>query len=359
MTKRHTPLVLALTVISAAALAGCRSQPGKAEAAAAGVHAAAVLGPNDVWTAKPGDLIAGVPVSGTLEPGVDIKINSPAPEVLEQVLVEEGQAVGKGQVLARLYTEALAPAAASAQAQKRIAQADYERMQSLLKEGAVSQRDVEVAEVALRAAEAGEALAVRRLQEATIRAPVSGVIAQRLHDAGDRVKDGDQLFRLVNTRELEFEATVPSEYVADVKVGAPASLTVTGQDGKGVTARVARVNATADAATRQVKVYVKVPNGQGRIVAGLFASGRVVTHEVKGALAVPAAGIRRDPQGTTYVLVVAQGKVERRDVTLGVTDEVQGLVEIKTGLQDGDIAIVGPVEGLKVGDLVEIVTREG
>jgi RND family efflux transporter MFP subunit len=359
MTTRQTSLVLALAVTSAAALGGCRSQPGKAEGAAAGVHAAAVLGPNDVWTAKPSDLIAGVPVSGTLEPGMDIKINSPAPEVLEQVLVEEGQAVGKGQILARLFTEALAPAAASAQAQKHIAQADYDRMKSLFQEGAVSQRDVEVAEVALRSAEAGEALAARRLQEATIRAPVSGVIAQRLHDAGDRVKDGDQLFRLVNTRELEFEATVPSQYVADVKVGAPASLTVTGQEGTGVTARVARVNSTADAATRQVKVYVKVPNGAGRIVAGLFASGRVVTHEVKGALSVPSAGVRRDAQGATYVLVVAQGKVERREVTVGVTDEVQGLVEIKTGLQEGDIAIVGPVEGLKVGDLVEIVSREG
>ncbi len=358
MKIRHTSLALALTVTSVATLAACR-QPGKAEASDAGVHAAAVLGPNDVWTAKPTDLIAGVPVSGTLEPGVDIKINAPTPEVLEQVLVEEGQAVGKGQVLARLSTEAIGPAAASARAQKRIAQADYDRMQSLFKEGAVSQRDVEVAEVALRNAEANEAAAVKRLEEATIRAPVAGVIAQRLHDAGDRVKDGDQLFRLVNTQELEFEATVPSEYVADVKVGSPASLTVTGEDGAGVTARVARVNATADAATRQVKVYVKVPNGSGKIVAGLFASGRVVTNEVKDALAVPNAGVRRDPQGATYVLVVTQGKVERRDVTVGVTDEVQGLVEIKTGLQQGDIAIVGPVEGLKVGDLVEIVTREG
>ncbi len=358
MTRQHRSLVLAFTVLTAAAaLAGCRGEASKAETAAA-AHPAAVLGPSDVWTAKRVDLIAGVPVSGTLEPGVDIRINSPTPEVLEQVLVEEGQAVGKGQVLARLSTEAVAPQAASARAQRRIAQADYDRMQSLFKEGAVSQRDVEAAEVALRGAEAAEATAVKRLEEATIRAPVSGVIAQRLRDSGDRVKDGDQIFRLVNTRELEFEATVPSEYVADVKVGVPAVLTVTGQEGTGVTARVARVNATADPATRQVKVYVKVPNPAGRIVAGLFASGRVVTHEVRGALAVPQVGVRHDEQGA-YVLVVAEGKVARRDVTVGLTDEVQNLVEIKNGLQEGDIAIVGPVEGLKVGDLVEIVSREG
>jgi multidrug efflux pump subunit AcrA (membrane-fusion protein) len=107
-----------------------------------------------------------------------------------------------------------------------------------------------------------------------------------------------------------------------------------------------------------VKVYVKLPNPDGRIVAGLFASGRVVTREAKGALAIPRAGVRRDEQGATYVLVVAEGKVARRDVTLGLTDEVQNLVEITAGLQEGDIAIVGPVEGLKVGDLVQIVSRE-
>lgn len=361
MTMRHRSLTLTLTLTlaaGAAGLTGCRGETGNAETRAAATPAA-VLGPNDVWTAKRSDLIAGVPVSGTLEPGVDIRINAPTPEVLQQVLVEEGQAVNKGQVLARLSTDALAPQAASARAQRRIAQADYERMQSLFKEGAVSQRDVEAAELGLRSAEAVEASAVKRLDEATIRAPVSGMIAQRFHESGDRVKDGDPLFRLVNTHELEFEATVPSEYVADVKVGVPAVLTVSGLTGVGVTARVARVNATADAATRQVKVYVKVPNPAARIVAGLFASGRVVTQEVKGALAVPRAGVRRDEQGAAYVLVVAEGRVARRDVTVGLSDEVQNLVEIKTGLQEGDIAIVGPVEGLRVGDLVEIVSREG
>jgi membrane fusion protein (multidrug efflux system) len=358
MTDRRLSYWIVLGAVGALALSGCREASSRAETAA-DTRAPANLGPNDVWTVQRTDLIAGVPVSGTLDPAVDIRINAPAPEVLEAVLVQEGQAVKRGQVLARLSTQALGPQAASARAQRRIAQADYERMQSLYREGAVAARDVEAAEVALRNAEALEAAAVKRLEEATVRAPVDGVIAQRFHEAGDRVKDGDPLFRLVNIARLEFAATVPSQYVGEVRVGAPAVLTVTGLEGPGVTARVARINATADPATRQVKVYVEVPNVQGRIVAGLFASGRVVTREARGALAVPPSGLRRDENGTIYVLVVADGRIARRNVTVGLTDEVQNLAEIVSGLAEGDVVIVGPVEGLRVGDPVNLVSREG
>ncbi|HEU5321505.1 MAG TPA: efflux RND transporter periplasmic adaptor subunit [Methylomirabilota bacterium] len=319
----------------------------------------AVLGPTDVASAARADLIAGVPVSGTLEPAVDIRIASPIPEVVEQVLVKEGQAVRQGQVLARFRTSAVQPAALSAEAQRRLAASDYERMQNLFKEGAVSARDVENAEVSLRAAEATEAQAKKRLDEATVRAPVSGVVSQRAVESGDRVKDGDLLFQLVNTSKLEFEATVPSEYVADVRVGAPVVLAVTGAVDAGLSGRVSRVNATVDPATRQVKVYVTVPNRGGRLVGGLFASGRVVLQQVKGAVAVPQTAVRTDSTGNAYVLIVDAGRIARRDVTVGVTDEQASLVEIKLGLQGGETVIVGAASGLVGGEPVTIAGGEG
>jgi len=335
----------------------------RARAATGGAEATdstrvAVLGASDVARAARSDLVAGVPVSGTLEPALVVRIASPIPEVVEQVLVKEGQAVRQGQVLARFRTSAVEPAALSAEAQRRLAAADYERMQSLFKEGAVSQRDVENAEVSLRAAEAREADAKKKLDESTVRAPASGVISQRAVDSGDRVKDGDLLFQLVNTRELEFAATVPSEYAAEVRVGAPVVLAVTGAGDAGLGGRVSRVNATVDAATRQVKVYVTVPNPGTRLFGGLFASGRIVLRQVKGAVAVPQAAVRRDA-GTSYVLVVEQGRVARRDVTTGAADEQTSLVEVKTGLVGGEIVVVGPASGLQVGAPVTIAGGEG
>jgi len=305
------------------------------------------------------DLIAGVPVSGTLDPAVVIRIASPIPEVVEAVYVKEGEAVHQGQALARFRTGAVEPAAISAEAQRRLAASDYDRMQNLFKEGAVSQRDVENAEVSLRAAESGEALAKKKLNESTVRAPSSGVISQRAVDSGDRVKDGDLLFQLVNTSELEFAATVPSEHAGDVHVGVPVVLAVSGATGAGLSGRVSRVNATVDPATRQVKVYVTVSNKDRRIVGGLFASGRIVLREVKGAVAVPQTAVRRDTGGTVYVLTVEQGRVARREITTGATDEQASLVEVLSGLQGGETVIIGPASGLEAGQRVTVTGGEG
>ena len=347
---------LAGLALGGATLTGC----GKGEAAGQPADSirAAVLGPNDVARAARRDLIAGVPVSGTLQPSLEVRISSPIPEVVEQVLVKEGQAVRQGQVLARFRTSAVLPAALSAESQRRKAEADYERMQTLYKEGAVSEQDVESAEVAWRAAQANEAAAQKRLDESTVRAPAAGVISKRAVDSGDRVKDGDLLFQLVNTRELEFEATVPSEFVSRVRVGAPVTLTVSGAD-SGLTGRVARVNATVDEATRQVKVYLTVANRDGRLVGGLFATGRIVLKQVANAVAVPVAALHADAGGTAYVLIVENGRIARRDVAAGATDEQASLVEITNGLRGGETVIVGPANGLEPGDPASIAGTEG
>ncbi|HXV90952.1 MAG TPA: efflux RND transporter periplasmic adaptor subunit [Gemmatimonadales bacterium] len=350
---RYTGLMMGAAVMLAAC-GGVEGAPGEGAAAAPAI----VLGPRDVAVAARVDLVAGLPVSGTLAPAIDVRLTAPVSEVIAEVLVREGQRVRRGQVLARFRTDIVRPAALSADARQRVAAADYERMQNLLKEGAVSERDVEVALAELRAAEAVAAAAQQRLSEAVVRAPVTGVVTERHVQGGDRVKDGDPLFQLVNIDELEFQASVPSEFAARVRPGAAVALVLSGYPG-GVSGRVARVNATADPATRQLQVYVTVANRGGQLVGGLFASGRIVLREVRGALALPQTGIRTDADGGTYVLVIEGGKLARRDVAVGITDEVAGLVEIAQGVTEGAQVVVGVAEGLEPGQAVDVAGREG
>jgi len=319
---------------------------------------AALLSPRDLAPVVRTDLATGLPVQGTLEPSVDVNVIAPYPEMLDVVPVKEGQAVRRGEVLARFRLESVAPAAVGAEAQRRTAAADYARMKNLLQEGAVAQRDLENAEAGLRAAEAQAALAKKHLDDATVRAPVDGVIAQRYVHSGDRVADGARLLRLVNTAELEFAATVPTEALGSVKPGAPVALGVSGLDGTTIVGRVARVNSTVDPATRQVKVYVTVPNGDHRLAGDLFASGRIVLAQAKAALAVPTAAVRPGTGGGSVVWVVAGGRAEQRAVTTGVRDELRDLVEVRAGLKEGERALVSPVEGLTPGQAVQVAGED-
>jgi RND family efflux transporter MFP subunit len=362
-------LILSAAIAAALALAGCGGKsadgghgaapndtPAANAATAPAAAGEALLAPSDVAVARRADLAAGVPVSGTLAPGLEARVTSPFDDVLESVVAREGQRVAKGEVLARFRLTAYDADVASARAALKSAQADHERMQNLFREGAVSQRDVESAEAAWRAAQAGEAVAARRLSDAVVRAPFAGTIATRSAQTGDRVGGGEPLFVVADTRELEFEATVPSEHVALVRPGAAVRLTVTGASGE-IDGRVARVNATADPATRQVKVYVRVPNAGGRLVGGLFASGQVLTRQARSALAVPSAAVREDG-GRPWAYVVADGKLARREVRTGVRDESHDLVEVLEGLAAGDTVVTGALAGLGEGQTVRVTGSE-
>ncbi len=365
-TKRWMAALLALGVIGAGcgrseapkaggdaakAAAATADPKGDAKAAPATVDTV-MLALADVDTAAITDLSAGVPVSGTLTPGWEARVTSPLDDIVEQVLVREGQAVSRGQVLARYRSLTVAADAASAGAALKVAAADWERQKQLFAAGAVSARDVEAAEAQYRAAEAQNAMASRRLGDATVRAPGAGVVATRSVQTGDRVGTGDPLFTIANTSSLEFEATVPSEYVSMVRPGSPVELEVTGAD-RQVEGKVARVNTTADPATRQVKVYVTVPNPGGRLVGGLFASGDVITKQSRSALAAPTAAVRHDGDAS-FALVVEGGHLARRALRTGLADRTRDRVEVLEGLKAGDVVVTGSIEGLVAGQPVRV-----
>lgn len=328
------------------------------------------IGASDVGTAVRTTVQAGVPVSGALEPKVNITVGAPLAEQVLEMFVDEGQAVQQGQPLLRFKDEVVRAAANSARAdvatqrmQVTIAAAESTRSDALLREGAVSPRDRDNVVLALNAArgrlalaEAQAASADDRLAASTLRAPAAGVISRRFLQAGDRVDMGKPVFAIVDTRVLQLTASVPIENVGRLRLGQSVLLRAAQLDSTRVTGRISRINPTADDATRQVRVYVDVPNGSGRLMGGLFMSGRVLVREAADVVAVPRTAIRYEGDARTPVVyLIAGGKVVRRVVTIGITDEDAGLVQITTGVQAGDVVVVGPVEGLTDGSAAEIL----
>ncbi len=364
----RTTIALAAALAAALSTSACR---GKADAAgAAAAEQKITIGAADVATAARADVWSGVPVSGSLEPKVDITVGAPMAEQIVETFVDEGDRVQQGQPLVRFKDEVVRASANSARAdvatqrmQVNIAVAESTRAERLLSEGAIAPRDRDNALLSLNAArgrlalaEAQLASAEDRLATSTLRAPAQGVVSKRYLQAGDRVDNGKPVVDIVDTRVLQLTASVPVEYVGDLRVGRPVSLQVAQLDSTRVTGRISRINPTADEATRQVRVYVDIPNGSGRLLGGMYVSGRVLLREAPTALAVPTTAVRLEGDARTPVVyVIAAGKVVRRPVGVGIVDEERGLQQVTSGLQAGDVVVVGPVEGLADGAPAEIV----
>ncbi|HEX5872405.1 MAG TPA: efflux RND transporter periplasmic adaptor subunit [Longimicrobium sp.] len=312
-----------------------------------------------------------IPVTGTLEPLERAEVRARLEGDVENVYVREGEAVRAGQLLAVFDAGDQAGNARSADADVAAARSELgtaewtlEQNQELLREGAIPERDVRVAQQAVAAARARLAAAQarsgtsrREVGDTRVVAPVGGVIERRTVNPGEHVTRNAALFTLVRGDVLELAAAVPERAAAAVQAGQTVRFTA---DGSQFTGRVARISPSVDPGSRSVTVYVQVPNPDGRLRAGTFASGRIVSRVVDGAMVVPASAVREGREGGPEVVYrVVDGKIEVVPVTLGLKDETQGLVQILEGLTEADQVVVGNVGILGAGMAVRMAGQGG
>jgi RND family efflux transporter MFP subunit len=153
---------------------------------------------------------------------------------------------------------------------------------------------------------------------------------------------------------MRLEAAIPAEQLGQVRVNAPVRFAVTGYPGRTFEGRVSNINPAADPQTRQVRLFVRIPNVGNQLVAGLFANGRVAT-DTRETLTVPANAL--DLRGLSpVVLRLKNGSAERVEVATGARDDATERVEITAGLAAGDTVLVGPALGISPGTPLKVST---
>jgi len=353
--RKTTLAVLAL------ALAGCG---GKTATPATTGDPATWVGKENIAVVERQELKIGPAISGTLEAERKAMVRAELGATVVQIQAEAGQAVTRGAVLARLDDAAIRDAFESSRAGLRsaelnaeIARRELERAQALVAAGAVAEREVETARLGLTSAESQLAeahsrfaAAQKQLDRTVIRAPFTGVVSERPVSLGDVVQPGTTLFTIVDPASLKFEGAVSTEELAGLKVGAAVDFTVAGIGA--LEGRVIRINPAVDPATRQARLTVGVPNAGGRLLAGLFADGRVATSSRSSVVAPSAAVDRRGIR--PFVVRLKGGRVERVEVQLGLIDEAREQMEIQTGLAAGDTVLLGGARGLQPGTPVRV-----
>lgn len=350
-------------LLAAALLAAACGDDPDAEAAA---PVAVQVGPENVVVAAHDRIRTGPLVSGALEAGESATIRAEVGGTVLEVYADEGERVRAGQPLARIADADVRDAYLSAQTAVRTAQGalgvarrDLERAETLAEAGAVPTRNVEVARTQLSSAEAQLAeararlaSAQKRLEATRVAAPLSGVVGRRAVSAGDVVAPGAELFTVLDPASMELRASVPSEELGSLRVGMPVEFRVSGYPGQAFTGRIERVGAQADPATRQVPIFVSIPNTTGALVAGLFAEGRVASLEREGVV-VPASAV--DTEGAApAVLRLKGGRTELVPVELGLVDPRTERVEIASGVAPGDTLLAGAAQRITPGTQVRV-----
>jgi len=362
--QRKSAAVL-LGVSALVGITAC-SKDDDASAAERAKTEAMVVGPENITVATNGSIMTGPSISGTLEPEREAVLRAQVSGSVLQTYADQGQAVNAGAVLARIdasgiqdaYTSARAGLVAARNAAD-VAAKDLARNQKLLAAGAIAERDIDqsrrasiAAQAALEDANSRLASAEKAYRSTTVTSPFSGVVSERPVSPGDVVQPGSALFTVVDPSSMRLEASVPAEQLASIRIGVPVNFTVSGYPGRQFVGRITRINPTADPTTRQVRIYVSIPNAGRALVGGLFANGRMSSATRMG-LVVPASAV--DVRGSApTVMRVKQGKAERVQVQIGLSDQSSETIEVISGLVAGDTLLLGAAQGITPGAAVRV-----
>ena len=330
------------------------------------------------------DWIGTVSISGSLRSRSTVDVKPEVGGRLVHTLVQEGDLVQKGQLLAeiddinyRLSYEQSAAALKVAQAglQRTKVSAEYaktekDRADNLLRSGGITQKDHQAAVTGLKEAEsqvglseaqclqaeATLAIVEKALKDCKVIAPAAGTVQKRWLDEGSLLSPGVSIFTLVDNRRLELECVVPAYQLASIRLGQAAEFTTPSWGDRQFKGVVSAVNPTIDSESRSVKIKLKVDNQGVELRNGMYARGEITTGLEKNVTVIPKDALipERDVSDYGNVYIVQDGKMKRRRVLIG--GDGQDRVWIREGLEGGEWVVLEKGPSLKDETPVRIVS---
>jgi RND family efflux transporter MFP subunit len=236
---------------------------------------------------------------------------------------------------------------------KLLSQSDYDQRSAQLE---ASQRQYDVARngaaqqyQALMGARARVTMAQKALADTVVRAPFAGAVGERFVSVGDFVTRGTKVASVVRIDPLRVELTVPEQYVSAVAQGRAVTFEVDAYPTETFTGQVRYVSPSVTAATRALTLEAIVPNANGRLKPGFFATARIEEAQKRPGILVPAAAVRT-VSGTARVFVIAGDRVEERVVMTGqaVGDQIEIVSGVKAGERMAASGVDQLVDGVRV-----------
>jgi membrane fusion protein (multidrug efflux system) len=341
-------------LLSVLLLAACQSD-GESESTEAAEEKEEAA-PIPVETAQPtrGNVYAMYTGTAPIEAFAEADVIAKVAGEIRELLIEEGQDVRKDQVLARLDGDRLRLELNESQARLRKLQRDYERNVDLKAKGLISDGDFERIKFEMEALEASFNLARLELDYTQIRAPIDGVVSERYVKMGNTISVGEPLFRVTSLNPLVAYLHVPEREYRNIQPGQPVGIDIDALPDEPIVATVSRVSPIVDPQTGTFKITIEIVDNERRIKPGMFGRIGVVYDVHENALQVPRSAVVEDG-GTVSVFVVEDDVAIRKTVTLGYGN--RGLVEIMSGLEDGEDVVTVGQASLKQDSRVTVINR--
>jgi membrane fusion protein (multidrug efflux system) len=336
-------------------LAACGGGDAAKGGAAGGGRGGPTVLPVEVSTAFSDTVVDAIVANGEIEAMQRIDLRPDVEGRVIEILAREGSKVSTGTPLIKIDDAELKAQVARATADRDLARQALDRTRLLLAEKAAAPADLERAEAAARAADAALDLLALRLARTVVRAPFAGVVGQRLVSLGDFVNSQSRLMTLQTITPARINFTVPERYAAMLKLGQEVTFQVASLPGTTFTARVDFVDPVVTLPGRTITVKAITGNAAGTLQPGMFLEARLATATRANAVVVPEESIV-PTSGATYVWVLQDTIVTRREVELGVRSP--GFVEVRRGIEVGDLIVVGGLERLTEGATVRATPKE-
>ncbi len=271
---------------------------------------------------------------GTIEAGEAITVVTEVAAQVVSLPFREGTYVDRGGLIAQLDDAQLKAEAARAEAERDQRKTAYERVKTVVDQGAGAPQDLDDASAALRMAEANLDVAKTRLSKTRIAAPFDGILGARRVSPGAYLRVGDAITDLAQIRELRVTFAAPERYLGQLRPGAEVSVSTTAYPGYTLKGRINVVDPVLDPATRSATVVARVANPGGKFRPGMSADISAVLSQRADALTIPSEAVFAEGDQAYVFVVNADSTVSRTAVSLGT--RLPDAVEVLTGLKAGD-----------------------
>lgn len=291
--------------------------------------------------------------NGMLEPNRELTFVSDVAGRVVEILANEGDYVNKGSVVIKVDDEMLKADFEASEAAYKALKTDFERFSNVSEKGGVSAQQLDNIRTQLTAAHSRYISSKRRLSDATVKSPISGVINNRYVEIGTYLNPGARLYDIIDESILKLTVNVTERQVLELKKGMPVSIVCSTFPGETFTGKITFIGVKADRSLNY-PVEITIDSKEGKnLKSGMYVTANFsFKSEVDGIL-IPRSAVSGSVKNAN-VFVVEDGKAVKKPVVLGIS--INKDIEVISGLQAGDSIITGGL--INVADGVEVQNKK-